>query len=132
RRGAGQAFAVRTKGHAGDPSAVPLQGEDLLAGLGIPNLHCLVTGTAGEALAVRTEGHAAQPAVRFEGDSLVARLQVPQLDHSSTTAGQAFAVRAERHARGGTSASVGNREGKENLASLRFPQIGRKVVCVAN
>ena len=43
---AGQAVAVRAEGHAVDRAAVPLEGEEFLAGLGIPHLHRLVRQTA--------------------------------------------------------------------------------------
>src|SRR6516162_6295449 len=73
---AGQTFAVRAEGDAIHRVGVPLQGEQLLAGLCIPHLH-LIPGR-GQALAVRAEGY--DLAANLEGEDFLARLGVPQLD----------------------------------------------------
>src|SRR5438270_849960 len=84
-RSAGQAFAIRAEGHAVDPVSVPFEGEEFLAGLGIPDLHLpsdegllgVIPGatTGGQALAVRAEGHV--PATASEGEEFLAGLRIP-------------------------------------------------------
>src|SRR5205823_5798085 len=86
-RSAGQALAVRAEGHPGDPVGMPLQGKELLAGLGIPYFHFTSferrTSTR-QASAVRAEGHAggrhtADESLEGEGEEFLAGLRIPHL-----------------------------------------------------
>ena len=53
-----QALAVRAERHALDPTGMALEGEQLLAGGAVPDLHRLVIARRRQALAVRAERHA--------------------------------------------------------------------------
>src|SRR5262249_14328691 len=66
--------AVRAEGDAVDPAGVPAEGQDLLAGLGVPELEALVRAGAGdEAAAVGAEGHPpGRPGVAFQEAHLLA------------------------------------------------------------
>ena len=99
-----QALAVRAERHAPDPTGMALEGEQLLAGRAVPDLHRLVIARRRQALAVRAERHApsdrSNPGMALEGEQLLAGRAVPDL-HRLVMAPrrQALAVRAERHAR---------------------------------
>ena len=81
-------------------AGVPLEGEGLLAGRRVPDLHRLVAAGGGEALAVGAERHAVDRAgVPLERERLLAGRRVPDL-HRLVAAGggECVAVGAERHA----------------------------------
>ena len=79
----GQPGPVGTEGHAVDQAGVPLEGEELLAGLRIPHLHRSVSTEPGQAFAVRAEGHAEDLAsVPLEGEEFLAGLGIPHLHRS--------------------------------------------------
>ena len=80
---------------------VPAQGEDFLAGGGVPELHRAVPAGGGDAAAVGAERHAADTArVPAQGEHLLAGGGVPELHRRTVLAGggDAAAVGAERHA----------------------------------
>src|SRR5437764_1078673 len=58
-----------------------LEREELLAGLGIPQLHVSVIATGGNAFSIGTKGDAGQPPAwpSFAGDEILARLHIPNL-----------------------------------------------------
>src|SRR5262249_9590935 len=86
-----QTLSVPTEGHADDRvAALPREGEEILASIRIPHLHC--PPIAGQAFAIRAKGYA--PAILNVGEEFLAGLDIPDLP----TAGQTFAVRAEGHA----------------------------------
>src|SRR5262249_10157500 len=117
---AGQALAVWTEDHAADSTGVPLEGEELLAGLGIPNLYRSISLSAGQSLPLPAERDGGDLAgVPLEGEHLPAGRCIPHLHLASVLAGQAFAVWAEEHAIQGSTAL----KGKEFLAGLRIPHL---------
>ena len=70
------------------PLSVSLEGETLLAGARVPDLHRLVITAGGEALAVRAERHAVDTAgVSLEGGTLLAGARVPDLHRVVFTGG---------------------------------------------
>src|SRR5262249_50473407 len=94
-----QTFAVRAESHA--YAVACLEGDEFLAGLGVPQLHRLAAiRTASQALAVRAEGHAADPAIEpLKSQEFLAGLGILHLHRLVVrSAGQAFAVRAVGHA----------------------------------
>src|SRR5882724_57125 len=116
--GDGQAMAVRAEEYFADSFVVVLQGEEFLAGFGIPHPYAIVLpGTTGQALAVWTEGHTPEPpTVPFEGEEFLARLGIPHLRRLVVRgAGQALAVRAEGDAIDPVGVPL---EGEEFLAGL--------------
>src|SRR5262249_49942328 len=79
--GAGEAFAVGTKRHAGDKVCVPLEGEQRSALVGVPDLHRLVFAAADEAFAVGTKRHTGDRGyVSLEREDFGALADVPHLD----------------------------------------------------
>src|SRR5262249_41376038 len=121
----GQAFAVRAE--LRDITA--LEGEEFLAGLGVPDFHFDVVGTR-KAFAVPTENDRTSA---LEGEKHLASLNVPHLDLAwdppglrqgsfisvTTTGGQAVAVGAEHHA----VEDGGLLQSQEFLAGLRVPHL---------
>src|SRR5262249_23211793 len=82
-----------------DPKGITLEGEQLLAGRAVPNLHRVVITCRSQALAVRAERKAPHRiGMALEGEQLLAGRAVPNL-HRLVLAprGQALAVRAERN-----------------------------------
>src|SRR5262249_7588909 len=82
-----------------DLISMALEGEQLLAGGGVPDLHRLVGTPRGEAPAVWAERHAPEAVgMPLKGGQLLAGGGVPDLHHVSAPRRAAPAVRAARHA----------------------------------
>ena len=110
-----------------DQTGMALEGEQLLAGRAVPDLHRLVIAPRSQALAVRAERHAHDPTgMALEGEQLLAGRAVPDL-HRLVIArrSQALAVRAERHARDPTGMAL---EGEQLLAGRAVPDLHRLVL----
>ena len=73
-------LAVGAEGHAVDIIGVPLKGEQLPPGLGIPHLHRVVWRSRGKQFAVRAKHHApgGPLAVPLEREEFLARLRRPR------------------------------------------------------
>src|SRR5438270_558539 len=94
-----EAPAVRAERHAIDPTGVAPEGEQLLAGGAVPDLHRPVIAPRCQSLAVRAERHARDTTgMALERKQLLAGRAVPDLDRLvPAPRSEALAVRAERH-----------------------------------
>src|SRR5262249_54445820 len=104
----GDALAVGRERHAPDRASVPLEGERLLSGVRVPDLHRLVPAARGDALAVSGERHALdRTRVTLDGELNLSGPHVPHLHLAPDLAqvklpthrGDAFPVRGDRQAR---------------------------------
>src|SRR5262249_53666328 len=95
----GDAFAVRTEGHAVDRGRVSLEREHFLACLYIPHLQRLLPTPRDNALAVRREGHAEDPVrISLETETFLSGPGIPHLQRSVTAPrDDPLAVRSEAH-----------------------------------
>src|SRR5262249_8111018 len=78
---------------------MPIEGEQLLAGGGVPQLDCMITTPGRQPLPVGREGHRLDRArMPLDGEQLLAGAGVPQPDRAIPTLGrQPFPVRREGH-----------------------------------
>src|SRR5262249_11881140 len=124
---------VRAEDHSDRPA---LEGEDLLARLGVPHLYRPAgPRSAGQAFAIRAEGHAVQVGGMLDRPQLPTRCCIPYLDHARALTGSilsvfaagsrnAPAVRAKGNVAGGEAVHQSlEGEGEEFLAGLRIPQL---------
>src|SRR5262249_42063135 len=115
RAGAGQPRAVGAEADAADEAGVALQGADLLAALGVPDLHRSIHAGRGEELAVGAEAHAEDTTVvALEGEKFLACFRVPELH----LPGNVLPLRIPQVAGGGEALAVRTEADAENIAGV--------------
>jgi hypothetical protein len=102
---------------------VPLEGENDLARLGVPQPHRFVHAARENVLAVGAERHTPHfGGLALEGENFLARRGIPHLRRPVIAGGKAFAVGAERHA---PHTAFERCEGQKLLARGSVPHPGR-------
>src|SRR5437667_395209 len=105
----------------------PLEGNEFLAGLGIPHSHRSVVRSAGQTLGIPAERYAGPPAL--ENKEFLAGLRIPHFHQTGNlrggapralTAGQVFAIGAEGQAPDRVGVPL---KGQDLLRGVRIPNL---------
>src|SRR5262249_22496173 len=131
--GGGEAPAVGTEGHTGDPVLVAWQDADRLARINVPDLDGPVLASRGQGMTIGAEGHAGCGfVVGLDPESLPASPNVPDLDDPVTIyGGDVPSIAAKGHIRHAGLVAQGRKipvAEPPEVVPLPAPQVLRAVV----